>query len=252
MEPLLLQKAGRGARFAWILAVTSGAVLFAGRCNAQENQPTPPKPQPVVQTFSLKNATSANDLNDVQTDLRNVLSRARIYGVATDNAITVSGTQEDVAIAQRLIAELDQPKKIYRVTYTITELDGSKRLSSRSVAVLVSEHGKSTLRLGTRVPIVTGATGTGSDVTTQVQYIDVGLNVEASAYGSELRTKVEQTSMSDEKSTASIQDPLIRQTTIEGISPLGSGKPVKLGTMDMPGSGHQQQISVSAELLSQE
>lgn len=252
MGPLLLQKAGRGVRFASMLAVAAGALLFAGASHAQENQPTPSRPQPVVQTFFLKNATSVNDLNDVQTDLRNVLSRARIYGVSTENAITVSGTPEDLTVAQKLIAELDRPKKIYRVTYTIAELDGGKHLSSRSVSVLVSEHGKGTLRLGTRVPIVTGSTGSAANLTSEVQYIDVGLNLEASAYGSELRTKVEQTSMSDEKSTAGIQDPVIRQTVVEGTSPLGSGRSVNLGSMDMPGSTHQQQISVSAEPLPQQ
>ncbi len=246
MEPLHPPKARRIVRFASILAVTASALLFIASSRAQENQP---KPQPEVQTFFLKNAASQNDLNDVQTALRNTLARARIYGIATENAITVSGTPEELASAQKLITELDRPKKIYRVTYTISEFDGGKRVNSRGVSVLVGAYGKGILKQGTRVPIVTGSTGTGSDITSQVQYIDLGINIEASAYGSELHTKIEQTSLSDEKSSASIQDPLIRQTMIEGASPLGSGKPVIIGTIDMPGSTHQQQISVTAELL---
>ena len=208
----------------------------------------PPEPGQ-VQTFFLKNVTTPNDLNDIQTDLRNVLSRARIYGIVSENAITLRGTPEDLATAQKLIAELDRPKKIYRVTYIITELDEGKRLSSRSVSVLVTTGSKGTLRQGTRVPIITGSSGTGSDITSQVQYVDVGLNLEAAVYGSQVRTKIEQTSVSDEKSNAGIQDPLIRQTTLEGTAPLGSGKPVTIGAIDMPGSTHQQQISVTADLL---
>jgi type II secretory pathway component GspD/PulD (secretin) len=259
MEPLRRQKAGRTARFASTVAVTAGVLLLAAASPARsqnpEMRPVPPEPEQ-VQTFFLKNVSNQNDINDIQTDLRNVLPRTKIYGIATENAITLRGTPEDLATAQKLITELDRPKKIYRITYNITELDGGKRLGSHNVSLLVADgrgggNGSGTFKQGTRVPIVTGSTGTGSDITTQVQYVDVGLNLDARAYGPELRTKIEQTSVSDEKSSAGIQDPVIRQTTLEGTSPLGSGKSVVLGSIDMPDSTHQQQISVTAELLPQ-
>ena len=39
-----------------------------------------------VQTFYLTNAWQQNDLNDVQTALRNVMTNAKVYGVASQNA----------------------------------------------------------------------------------------------------------------------------------------------------------------------
>lgn len=249
MKPLLLQKAGRSVRFASILAVTAGALLFLGASRAQENQPSPPKPQPVMQTFFLKNATSVNDLNDVQTDLRNVLSRARIYGVSTENAITVSGTPEDLVTAQKLIAELDQPKKTYRVTYTITDISDGKRTGSHELSLVVEVGSKTVLKQGTRIPILTGSTGSGSDVNTQFQYVDVGMNVEVTAYEAGLHTKIEESNISAEKSNVGIQDPVIGQTMLEGAFPLITAKPAILGTVDVPGTTHQQQISVRSELL---
>ena len=52
-----------------------------------------------TETIYLKNVTSTNDLNDAQTALRNVLPRAKIYGIATENAITIRATQEDLETA---------------------------------------------------------------------------------------------------------------------------------------------------------
>ena len=80
--------------------------------------------------------------------------------------------------------------------------------------------------------------------------MDVGLNLDATASGAALHTKLEQTGVSAEKSNVGIQDPVISQTVLEGESPLGSPKPVVLGTIDVPNSTRQQQISVSTELVS--
>ncbi len=103
-------------------------VLHATIARAQDSDSKPAKPEPEqVQTFFLKNVTQMNDLNDIQTDLRNVLYKAKIYGVASQYAITVRGTAEDLQTAQKLVAELDHPRKTYRVTFTITESDGAQK-----------------------------------------------------------------------------------------------------------------------------
>ena len=44
-----------------------------------------------MQTFYLTNAWQQNDLNDVQTALRNVLPNAKVYAVASQNAIVMRG-----------------------------------------------------------------------------------------------------------------------------------------------------------------
>jgi hypothetical protein len=87
-----------------------------------------------------------------------------------------------------------------------------------------------------------------------VQYLDVGLNIDATldAYsdGLRLHTKVEQSSVvADEKSGMGTQDPVVRQTTLEGVSTLVQGKPVVLGALDMPGSTRRQEIEVISELV---
>jgi general secretion pathway protein D len=63
-----------------------------------------------VQTFYLTNAWQQNDLNDVQTALRNVLPTAKVYGVASQNAIVMRGTPDELLLAEKLINDLDKPR----------------------------------------------------------------------------------------------------------------------------------------------
>ena len=50
----------------------------------------------------------------------------------SESAIVVRGTQEQLTQAQKVISELDRPKKAYRLTYTITESDGAKRVGTNT------------------------------------------------------------------------------------------------------------------------
>jgi len=204
------------------------------------------------QTFYLTNATRQNDLNDVQTDLRNILPHAHVYGVASRYAISIHGSPDDTALAQRVIADLDHPKKIYRLTYTITESDSGKRIGTQHVALIVVAGSKSVLKQGSRVPIVTGTVDAGTSTpTTQVQYLDIGLNIEVSIDGPgdglELRTKIEQSSIADEKSGLGAQDPIVRQTQLESASTLIQGKPLVIGSLDIPGTSRHLDIEVVSE-----
>lgn len=233
--------------------LTLAAVLFAAGVQAQaqsaEQKPAEAKPTQVsTQTFYLTNAYRQNDLNDVQTALRNTLSRTKIYGVASQNAIVVQGNAEELALAQRLIPELDRMRKVYRLTYTITEVEGGKRVGAEHYSVLVSSGGRATMKQGSRVPIATGSAEPGaSQQGSQVQYVDIGLSIEASLDGDSLRSKVEQTSVAEEKPGAVA--PIVRQTALEDASHLTVGKPAVLGGLDLPGGTRHKDVEVLAELV---
>jgi type II secretory pathway component GspD/PulD (secretin) len=218
-------------------------------------RPSPPPPAPEsVQTFMLKNAVEQNDLNDIQTDLRNVLGpRSRVFAAQSQNAITVRGTQEDLETAQKLIAELDVRRQVYRLTFTLADVEGGKRTASQQVVLMAVLGQKATFKLGSRVPIVTGSTVDGKTANTQVQYQDLGLNIQATVGGSpealQLRTMVAQSSVADDKSVVGAQDPVIRQTVLDESSQLTQGKPMVIGSLDVPGSTRRQEIEVVAELV---
>ncbi len=51
------------------------------------------------------------------------------------------------------------------------------------------------------------------------------------------------------RSPASDAGPVIRQTTLEGTSTLVQGKPLVLGSLDVPGSTRHQEVEVVSELV---
>jgi len=88
---------------------------------------------------------------------------------------------------------------------------------------------------------------------TQVQYQDVGLSIEARVNGSpdalDLHTKIEQSSIAEEKSASAPLDPVVRQTALDESSKLAQSKPLVLGSLDLPGTTRSQEIEVVAELV---
>jgi type II secretory pathway component GspD/PulD (secretin) len=198
--------------------------------------------------------TEQRQANDLVTDLRNMVPRAKVFYLQSQGAISIRGTNEDMQLAQKIIAAVDRVKKTYRLTYTLTETDGGKSTGTQHVSLVVIAGAKSVLKEGTRVPIVTGTLEAGSSTSnTQVQYLDIGLNIDASleeyAGGVRLRSKIEQSNVAEEKSGMGAQDPVIRQTMLEGTSPLIEGKPLILGTLDLPGSTRHQEVAVVSELV---
>ena len=82
--------------------------------------------QQAVQIFYLKNVSQQNDLNDIQTALRNVMPNAKLYGVASQNAIMMRGTPDELQLARMIVAGLDQPKSEVLVDITVMEVSRDK------------------------------------------------------------------------------------------------------------------------------
>jgi hypothetical protein len=210
------------------------------------------KPAESYQTYYLKNATGINAASDIQTTLRNMVPRARIYYAPAENALSLAGSAEDLARAQKILMDIDRPQKTYRVTYSISE--GAGQVEGQRFVLIVTPGGKSISKQGTRVPIMTGAykEGEGASANTQFQYVDIGVSVEASLAGFEdgmrLHSKIEQSSVADEKSNVGIQDPVIKQSVLEVQSAFVPGKPLTIGSVEMPG-GKRVQVQATVEAV---
>ncbi len=242
------------------VALTLALMLPAPAAKAQaspgdQRPDAVPQPAPeTVQTIFLKNIAEQNDLNEMMTDLRNILPRAKIYGVQSQNAITLRGTPEDLETAHKLIADLDRPRPLYRLTYTITGYDGGKSTGSQSFVILAVLGQRSIFKQGNRVPIVTGSYDTQArNSNTQVQYQDVGLSIDATVDGSPdgltLRTKIEQSSLPGDRSATAAQDPVVHQIVLQEGAEISAGKPTVLGSLAVPGTTQRQEIAVTAELV---
>jgi type II/III secretion system protein len=204
------------------------------------------------QVFYLNNVSQQNDANEIVTAVRNMMPPdAKIILIPSQNAIVMRATTDELALAQKILKDLDRPKKTYRLTYTISEIDNGKRVGVQHFALIVTAGQRTLLKQGNKVPLVTGSNAENNSTQTQVTYIDVGLNLDATldefVNGVRLSTKVSQLGVAEERSGVGVQDPVIRQTALEGTSFLIPGKPVILGSLDVPGSVRHLDIDVMME-----
>jgi hypothetical protein len=143
----------------------------------------------------------------------------------------------------------------YRLTYTLTEMDGSKHLGTQHFSLTITSDWRDSnqLKLGSKVPIATASTKPENQTLTQFQYQDIGLSISARvkefSAGVELYSKLEQSSVSEEQSTVGIKDPVIRQMVLQNTTLLTPGKPVMLGSMDVPGSTRHLDVEVVVEVV---
>ncbi len=129
------------------------ALVFALSAGAQTQAPDSKGNPEIYQTLYLTNLTQPSDANEIVTDLRNMLPNAKLYYVASQSAISLRGSAEEIALAQKILSDLDKTKKIYRLTYTLTEKDGGKTIGVQHFSIIVASGSRTDFKQGSRVPI---------------------------------------------------------------------------------------------------
>jgi type II secretory pathway component GspD/PulD (secretin) len=232
--------------------VLSCTALSSAQSDATARGPALPPAE--IQVFYL-HGDPQRSLDEASSSIRQVLGNSHDVVMAdySHNAIIVRASADEIAIAKRMIDDLDHPKKSWRLTYTVSEMDGDKRVGTQHYSMMVASGQQSVLKQGDRVPILTAASG-GAGSTTQFVYQDIGMSFSATLDelhegGARLRSDVNKTGLADEKSGFGQQDPVFRSSELKGEATLLPGKPLILGTMDMPGTTHHLQIEVLMEPL---
>jgi len=208
-----------------------------------------------TRTIFLTNSPQQNDANEILIAVRNVFDPSiKIYLIASKNAITITSYPEELDRIQALIKTLDVPRQSYRLTYTLTDFDGDKRVGTQHFNMIAVSGQRTTMKQGSKIPVATGKydDGKASAGTTQFTYLDVGMNFDATlnevAGGARLDSKIEQSSVAPEPVTIlGVNEPIIRQSVIQGSSILSPGKPVMLGSADIAGSTHHLDVTVLME-----
>jgi general secretion pathway protein D len=98
--------------------VTSNTIFVATNSRAKRTE----LDEQAVQTFYLANAWQQNDLNDVQTAIRNLMPNTKVYAVQSQNAIVMRGTPDELLLAQQLVADLDKPRPEVVVDMAVLEV----------------------------------------------------------------------------------------------------------------------------------
>ncbi len=156
-----------GLRIVGVLSTTFWRPITTNTIFVAQNSPSKRREldEQAVQTFYLTNAWQQNDLNDVTTALRNVLTNIKVYGVASQNALVVRGTPDELLLAQKLINDLDKARPEVVVDIAVMEVSknwernlGISWPSSASVALQPPTSTTSTTTGGTTTG---GTTSTG-------------------------------------------------------------------------------------------
>jgi hypothetical protein len=147
--------------------------------------------------------------------------------------------------------------KPYRLTYTLTEMDGTKTIGVQHYEVILVEGGRTTLKNGSKIPVATGsytvAGGAPGSAQTQFTYLDVGTNLDTTLVDEvdgmwRLKCKVEQSSVAEHSVTISgVTEPVVRQSVMEMSTSVMVGKPQVLGSLDFSGTTRRLNIEVVLE-----
>jgi general secretion pathway protein D len=190
-----------------------------------------------IETFYLSNAWQQNDLNDVQTVLRNVMQGLKVFGVASQNAIVVRGTPDELLLAQKLINDLDKARP--EVVVDIAVLEVSKNWERTlgiswpsSIGVALQPPSTSTT---TTTTTGTTDTGTGSTSTSPTLY-DLS-HLKASNFAVTIGSATANLLLTD-SNTKILQNPRIRATDSQkAVMKIGSKIPIATGSYGGGGLG---------------
>ncbi len=275
--------------------LTSNTILVYAAAKRREQEPL------VIKTFYLTNLIQPQEITELAQTIRNLLENNRVQQVNSQNAIIVRDTPDKVAIAEKLVNDIDKAKAEVVIDVAVLQMrrdrsreiglfpgspglqipvaftpgsgtgviplsrlgklgsnDWSIVLPGAALNLLLSEGGarllqnpqvravdgqSAKLAIGERIPIATGSfsgiggvagAGISPLVSTQFQYIDVGVNLDITpkVHGNRdvsLKVKVEISAVTSRVNVGGLEQPIIGQRRVEQEIRLREGEMNILG-----------------------
>jgi general secretion pathway protein D len=117
-----------------------------------------------VQTFYLTNAAQQNDGNEIVTGIRNLLDPSvKVYLVASQNAIVMRATPDQLLLAQKLLNDLDRAKPEVVVDVAILEVNRDK---IRNLGITLPQSISLTPQASPSTTTTSGGSSSGGGTTT--------------------------------------------------------------------------------------
>ena len=198
--------------------------------------------QSVIKTFYLANLSQPTELQDVVNAMRQILEISRIQPLPSQSAIVVRGTPDQIALAQKLIGDLDKAKAEVIVDVAVLQInrDKSKTLGiSPPTSATVALQNNLTTTSTTGTTPTTGLTTANTASTTGTPN-QLNLNQLANLNATDFTITIPQataTALFSDNSTKLIQKPQIRAVDGQKASlKIGDRVPVATGSFQ-PGIG---------------
>ncbi|MEK7753816.1 MAG: tetratricopeptide repeat protein, partial [Acidobacteriota bacterium] len=134
----------------------------------------------VVKVFYLQNVTTVQELQEIATNVRSVTDIRRLFTYNSQNAIVVRASADQVALAEKLIQDLDKPKSEVIIDIIVMEANRSR---SRSLAASLANGATPgvvmPISFTPRNPVLSGTTTTTTDPTTGLPGTSTGTTTTA-------------------------------------------------------------------------
>jgi general secretion pathway protein D len=175
----------------------------------------------VVRTFYLSNTVQAQDLTEIVTGLRQLLDLKRIQQLNAQNAIIIRASPDQLAIAEKMIRDIDKakPEVVIQVQVLEARLDKMRNLGilpGQSASIGVVPPGTTTTTSGTNTTGTTAGTSTSS--TTNILTLQNLTHLNGTNYAVTLPSFTANALLND-STTKIIQNPEVRSV---------DGQPAKL------------------------
>ncbi|HWR52142.1 MAG TPA: cohesin domain-containing protein [Bryobacteraceae bacterium] len=112
-----------------------------------------------VKVFYLSNVTTPQELTEIATTFRTVAEIRKLFQVNSLNAIIVKGTPDEIALATKLMNDLDKPRAEVVVDVVVME---ANRAKTRSLAATIASAGtaglNTAIQFTPRNPVLLGGT----------------------------------------------------------------------------------------------
>ncbi|MGH9580541.1 MAG: secretin N-terminal domain-containing protein, partial [Terriglobales bacterium] len=187
--------------------------------------------QNIIRTFYLSNLSSPTELQDVVNAMRSILEVSRIQQLPTQGAVVVRGTPDQVALAEKLIGDIDKAKPEVIVEVAVMQV---RRDKLRELGLKPPTTGSIQLQGSTTT------TNTGGNTTTTGTPGSITLNKLANLNANDFLVTIPAATanfLMNDATTKIIQHPMVRALDGQKASlKIGDRVPVATGSFQ-PGIG---------------
>src|SRR5438045_5330696 len=202
--------------------------------------------QSVIKTFYLSNLSQPTELQDVVNALRQILEISRIQPLPSEGAIVVRGTPDQVALAQKLVGDLDKSKPEVVVDVAVMQINRDKKRTfgvnpPTNATVQLQPNATTSSTNNNNNNNNNNDNGTGTNGTNGTSSSgSINLNALANLNATDFQVSISQanvTALLTDSSTKLIQNPQIRSVDGQKASlKIGNRIPVATGSFQ-PGIG---------------
>jgi len=197
--------------------------------------------QSVLKTFYLTNLSQPTELQDVVNAIRAVLDVQRVQQLLSQNALVVRGTPDQIALAEKLVEDLDKARPEVIVDIAVMQVSKDR---SRTLGLSPPTSATITLQdnINTTTTTTTGTTnsGTGGTVSSSTGTPGINLNSLGNLNATNFQVTIPSANLSavmSNSDTKLLQNPQIRALDGQKASlKIGDRVPVATGSFQ-PGIG---------------